>query len=67
MKLQALTSDWSQTTQTNDNGEFSFATVPVGDYKITVSAGEIRRPRSRPSRSLQLLAGTSLSTGDRDR
>lgn len=37
MKLQAVTSDFSQTTQTNDNGEFSFTTVPVGDYKITAS------------------------------
>lgn len=37
VKLQATTSDLNQTTQTNDNGEFSFATVPVGDYKITVT------------------------------
>ena len=37
VKLQALTSDWSQTAQANDNGEFSFTAVPVGDYKITVT------------------------------
>src|SRR5579863_7951306 len=37
VKLQAITSDWSQTTQTDDNGEFSFTSVPVGDYKITVT------------------------------
>ncbi len=37
VKLQAITSDYSQTTQTNDNGEFSFTSVPVGDYKITVT------------------------------
>src|SRR5271168_3100022 len=37
VKLQAAASDWSQTSQTADNGEFSFATVPVGDYKITVT------------------------------
>src|SRR5580704_11513598 len=37
IKLQAIHSDWSQTTQADDNGEFSFATVPVGDYKITVT------------------------------
>jgi hypothetical protein len=35
--LRATTSDLSQTAQTNDNGEFSFTTVPVGDYKITVT------------------------------
>ena len=37
VKVQAVTSDWSQTTQTDDNGEFSFTAVPVGDYKITVT------------------------------
>jgi hypothetical protein len=37
VKLQAATSDWSQTTQTGYNGEFAFTAVPVGDYKIAVS------------------------------
>ncbi len=37
VKLQALTSAWSQTTQTNDDGDFLFNTVPAGDYKITIS------------------------------
>ena len=37
VKLQATTSDLSQSTQTDANGEFSFTTVPVGDYKITVA------------------------------
>jgi hypothetical protein len=37
VKLQATTSDLSQATQADDNGEFSFINVPVGDYKITVA------------------------------
>ena len=37
VKLQATTSDFSQTAQADDSGEFSFANVPVGDYKITVA------------------------------
>ena len=37
VKLQAIASDWSQTTRADGNGEFSFTTVPVGDYKITVA------------------------------
>ena len=37
VKLQAITSDWSLSTQTDDDGEFSFTAVPVGDYKITVT------------------------------
>ncbi len=36
VKLQAITSDWSQSAQADSNGEFSFINVPVGDYKITV-------------------------------
>jgi hypothetical protein len=42
VKLQAITSDYSQTTQANDNGEFSFTSVPVGDYKITVSEAKFQ-------------------------
>ncbi len=42
-----------KTTQTDDNGEFSFNAVPIGDYKITVTqskfadfgAGRVRSPR----------------------
>lgn len=37
VKLQAIASDWSQATQADDNGEFLFTTVPVGDYRITVT------------------------------
>jgi hypothetical protein len=37
VKLQAVTSEWSQNTQADDNGEFSFTAVPVGDYRITVT------------------------------
>jgi hypothetical protein len=37
VKLHAITSDWSQTSPTDDNGEFTFAAVPIGDYKITVT------------------------------
>jgi carboxypeptidase family protein/TonB-dependent receptor-like protein len=42
VKLQSVTSDWSQTTQTNDNGEFSFTSVPVGDYRITVTQSKFQ-------------------------
>jgi hypothetical protein len=42
VKVQAITSDWSQTTQTDDNGEFSFTAVPVGDYKIIVTQSKFQ-------------------------
>ena len=35
--LQAVTSDWSQSTKSDDNGEFTFTAVPIGDYKITIT------------------------------
>jgi Carboxypeptidase regulatory-like domain/TonB dependent receptor/TonB-dependent Receptor Plug Domain len=37
VKLQAITSDYSQSVLADDNGEFTFTSVPVGDYKITVT------------------------------
>ena len=38
VRLKSATSDWSQQTQTNQDGEFEFATVPIGDYTVTASA-----------------------------
>jgi hypothetical protein len=35
--IKSATSDWSQTAQTDDQGGFAFATVPVGDYIVTVA------------------------------
>ena len=35
--LKSATSDWSQTTQSSTDGEFTFSTVPIGDYTVTVS------------------------------
>jgi len=36
--LKAKTSDWSKSTATNANGEFSFQAVPLGDYSVTVNS-----------------------------
>ena len=67
VKLQAITSDWSQTTQTDDNGEFSFTTVPVGDYKITVTQPKFQTAEQ----TVTVASGSSpilpLSTGDCER
>jgi len=37
VKLKSATSDWTQTAQTNQDGEFTFITVPLGDYIVTMS------------------------------
>ena len=65
VKLQAITSDWSQTAQTDDNGEFSFTTVPVGDYKITVTQAKFETAEQTVTVDSELIADSSLSTGDR--
>ena len=36
--LKAQTSDWSQTLESDVNGEFEFRSVPIGTYAVTVSA-----------------------------
>jgi hypothetical protein len=37
VKLKSATSDWSQTGQTDQDGELAFNTVPVGNYVVTVT------------------------------
>ncbi len=36
--IHALTSDWSQKTESNAEGEFEFSAVPVGEYMVVVTA-----------------------------
>jgi hypothetical protein len=36
VEIRSATSDWSQTTKTDDDGQFTFNTVPTGDYRVTV-------------------------------
>jgi Carboxypeptidase regulatory-like domain/TonB dependent receptor/TonB-dependent Receptor Plug Domain len=35
--IKSATSDWSQTTQTDADGTFSFTSVPLGDYVVSVA------------------------------
>lgn len=35
--LKSTTSDYTKDTQTNDDGEFTFQAIPIGDYSVTVS------------------------------
>lgn len=36
--LRSQTSDWERTANTNENGEFQFNAVPLGDYSVAVAA-----------------------------
>ena len=38
VQIKSANSDWSQTVQSNDDGEFSFPAVPFGDYTVSVTA-----------------------------
>ncbi len=53
--IKSATSDWSQTGQTNDDGEFSFSAVPFGDYSVTATASGF----SSETESLTLASDTS--------
>jgi Carboxypeptidase regulatory-like domain/TonB dependent receptor/TonB-dependent Receptor Plug Domain len=68
--IKAATSDWTANTQTNSNGLFTFAAVPVGDYFISVSKTgfvDERQPvtvvaDSSPTLHFQLKIGTVSQT-----
>jgi hypothetical protein len=36
--LKAQNSDWTQSQDSNDQGEFEFTSVPIGNYTVTVSS-----------------------------
>ncbi|HTZ75710.1 MAG TPA: TonB-dependent receptor [Candidatus Aquilonibacter sp.] len=55
VQLKSATSDWSESATTNDLGEFSFPTVPFGDYTVTASASGF----SPMQQSLTLASDTS--------
>ena len=43
--LKAQRSDWVQHQTTNDNGEFEFSAVPLGEYTVTVTAANFQTER----------------------
>src|SRR5258707_12953555 len=40
VKLKSATSEWAQSATTDARGEFSFMTVPLGDYALSFRAEE---------------------------
>ncbi len=66
VRVQAAASDWSQTTQSDAAGEFSFTTVPLGDYRVTVTHSDFAPAQqtvtvesgSAPVLHIQLNLGT---------
>jgi hypothetical protein len=53
--LKAKESDWAQHQKTNDNGEFDFGAVPLGEYTVTVTANGFQKSQQ----SVIVESGTS--------
>ncbi|HEX3913854.1 MAG TPA: TonB-dependent receptor [Steroidobacteraceae bacterium] len=68
--LKSATSDWRQSTVTGADGEFSFMTVPLGDYVLRVAAADFAPSAqaatvasgSSPIAHVQLVKGGTLDT-----
>jgi outer membrane receptor protein involved in Fe transport len=66
--LKSATSEWLQTSKTDDRGEFGFMTVPLGDYVLTVSQTDFSTiaqvisvtSGSAPVAHVQLAKGSAL-------
>jgi hypothetical protein len=69
VKLKSKTSDWLQTTTTGKQGEFTYLTVPVGDYVLkidktdfaSIAQGIIVGSGSSPTAHIQLTTGPVLA------
>lgn len=47
VEIKSATSDFSQSAETNSDGEFSFSTVALGDYSVTVTAAGFSSSQQR--------------------
>jgi hypothetical protein len=55
--LRSATSDWSQTAQTNPDGEVAFLSIPVGDYIMSVKQTGF----SAAEQNVTVISGSSPS------
>src|SRR6202046_4862174 len=70
VKLKSATSEWVESSTTDAHGEFSFMTVPLGDYVLNFSASDFAPAAqavtvtsgSSPVAHVQLVKGPALDT-----
>src|SRR6201998_1922101 len=55
VELKAQHSDWAQHAKTNENGEFEFNAVPLGEYTVTVTVANFQKAEQ----SFVLTSGSS--------
>jgi hypothetical protein len=68
IKIQAAASDWMQLTETDAHGEFSFSTVALGDYMLSIAQSGFASSTQAvrvvsgfsPSLRIELAAGPTL-------
>jgi hypothetical protein len=69
VQLRSASSDWVQITQSDAQGSFAFATVPIGNYALNVSRPDYAPTTqsitvtsgATPVAHIQLIAGSTLS------
>src|SRR6204780_5410109 len=70
VKLKSATSEWVESSTTDAHGEFSYMTVPLGDYVLSFSAADFAPAAqavtvtsgSSPVAHVQLVKGPALDT-----
>ncbi|MGH8210435.1 MAG: carboxypeptidase regulatory-like domain-containing protein, partial [Steroidobacteraceae bacterium] len=70
VKLKSATSDWVQSTSTDERGEFAFMTVPLGDYVLSVAHADFSTVSqavavgsgSSPTARIRLATGAAVAT-----
>jgi hypothetical protein len=68
--IKAAASDWMQATETDSQGEFTFSTVAIGDYLLSITQGGFAPTTqavrvisgSSPTARIQLAAAAALET-----
>ncbi|MGF1674159.1 MAG: SdrD B-like domain-containing protein, partial [Rivularia sp. (in: cyanobacteria)] len=56
--------DTTQTTTTNQNGNYSFPNLPAGNYRVTISNPQGLTPTQTPPQTINLPANQNLDTID---
>src|SRR5712671_4681239 len=68
VQLHAVSSDFSQTTTSNDTGEFVFENIPIGEYSVEVQLSGFQREQQRlalsSSRDIRLHFSLKLAAAE---
>jgi len=63
VSIAAVSSDWKQTTNTNQDGEFLITSVPLGQYRVTASGSGFGRQEQQFSLLVRQSNDAAFSVG----